>query len=252
MSIKIEHSNKMCKHVGMKISQKLMTPILFFSLISISGPSFARTSPIPPSSAVVVAPIEASQQSISSIQTTATPSADNDSASNAAAPVGRSIRYPYRVKNGFKFADDGFPIKDEYFIFTDDELKKIDDVAVVRNALKREQRRLTKMFFEEHSGFRKYDAEKLKEYIEKASMSLDQSLDSAGTMRELAAFTFTKFRDYLLRYSGGLIMGGHSKMLNLTADGSIFVRLVPHAPYDYVALLSLILNLFFGIYFFTR
>ncbi|MFZ3229630.1 MAG: hypothetical protein WA160_05465 [Pseudobdellovibrio sp.] len=158
--------------------------------------------------------------------------------------------YPWRNRFSRPLGEDGYPIRGEQFVFTVDESRNYNDLAVMKSALKREQRRLTKIFFMEHPSFQNYKQNILANLIDEAANNLDKGIDDAKNMYVLANFSFENFRAHLLRVSSFIITTRQLRLTNLTgSEGKTLIsKVMPHEPYEIVALVSLILNILLGTY----
>lgn len=222
--------------------------ILFISILCIhSLPSLAQ---IP--SAVNAIPSGPSVSAPLTAVSTQQASVLNDAFTKAPA----AKFYLPRSRFSGPFPDDGYPISKESFAFTSDEMRQLSDINIIKNALKREQRRLTKIFFQEHDFFRGYTPANLENLITEVSKKIDKSIDEAPDIFFLNGFTFDYFRSYLFRVSSSIYISKHIKFINPTgnppAPVSTLSKYTPHEPFEVIAAVSLFFNIILAAAIFTK
>ncbi len=155
------------------------------------------------------------------------------------------ISYFPRLMQSYAVSEDGFPLAEGQFDFSQNELQNLNEINVVKFALKREQRKLTREYFEQNILFNHLPKEILEKHILETSKKIDESIDNNAEFRTLNYFSFDTYRAHLFRVSMFKLFQGQGKYKLVETAGTKFSinTLIPKTPFEVIAILSLMLNL---------
>ena len=159
-------------------------------------------------------------------------------------PFKRIFAYSLAYTRSSLVMTDGYGITDERYILTNDELSSLSDIKIMRNAIKREQRRLAKILIASHPYFINYKPFALAALSKNISDKIDADLDKMQTIDILVRFHFDYFRAHVLKLCARYAITKNIKLYNTTGvNESLTTKLMPKEPFEYVAMAALVLNL---------
>jgi hypothetical protein len=154
--------------------------------------------------------------------------------------------YNPKLMESHAVAEDGFPIANSRFEFSKNELQNLNEIDVVKNVLKREQRKLTREYFEKNILFNHLPVALLEKYISETSKTIDDAIDAHTEFKTLNYFNFDTYRAHLYRVGMFKLYTGQAQtsgQIQVTPSTQFSINhLIPKTPFEIIAVVSLLLN----------
>ncbi len=164
-------------------------------------------------------------------------------------PQPREVAQLYfpKLMESHAVAEDGFPIANARFEFSQNELQNLNKIDFVKSVLKREQRKLTRKYFEKNILFNHMPPAVLEKFVLETSQTIDDAIDEHTEFNALNYFSFDTYRAHLFRV-------GMFKVYQVQTQGLLSAKfsvnnLIPKTPFEIIAMISLLLNLIVLGYF---